>query len=224
MLEKIKKLIFSNPKILALVSSIYNLNSLFRIRTNSKNKLNYSKAFLRSTSIKAKKKKNLIQIMNGAYLNSCSVAVYGENNKIIIGENCRLKDVEIHIEDNNNEVIIGSGTTIAGKTHLACIEGTKILIGQDCMFSKDIVFRTGDSHSIVDENGKRINPSKDIYVGNHVWVGNGVIVTKGGGVGDNSIIGTGTIVTKSWEKSNVILAGAPAKIVKENTNWLRKRI
>lgn len=92
------------------------------------------------------------------------------------------------------------------------------------MFSKDIVFRTGDSHSIVDENGIRINLSKDISIGNHVWVGNMVIVTKGAFVGDNCILGTGSIVTKAFRESNVILAGSPARIVKERINWLRKRI
>ena len=141
-----------------------------------------------------------------------------------MAKNCRLKDVEIHIEDDNGAILIGKNTTIAGFTHLACIEGTSITIGEDCMFSKDITFRTGDSHSIVDEEGRRINPSKDIFIGNHVWVGNRVIVTKGSYVSDNSIIGTGSIVSKVFEEPNIIIAGVPAKKVKEKVNWLRTRI
>lgn len=224
MIRKLKKYILSNPLFLNLLSAFYNLNSIFGIKVNKGNQFYYTKAFLRRSRILVKRKNNKIKLMSGSYLNHCSIAVYGSNNKLIVGENCRLKDVEIHIEDNNNEIIIGKRTTIAGFTHLACIEGTKIIIGEDCMFSQNITFRTGDSHSIVDEKGNRINPSKDIWVGNHVWVGNTVIVTKGSVVADNSIIGTGAIVTKAFEKPNVIVAGSPAKIVKENINWLRERI
>lgn len=132
--------------------------------------------------------------------------------------------MEIHIEDNNNEIIIGKNTSISGKTHLACIEGSKIIIGEDCMFSSDITFRTGDSHSIVDLNGNRINPSMDIIIGNHVWVGNRTIITKGSKVSDNSIIGTGSIVSKIFEEPNIIIAGVPAKKIKGEVSWLRERI
>ncbi len=71
------------------------------------------------------------------------------------------------------------------KTRLACIEGTSIEIGEDCMFSANIVFRTGDSHSIINSDGQRINASKSICIGNHVWIGNTVIVNKGVKVSDN---------------------------------------
>lgn len=209
---------------LTIASNLFNVLNLPQIGVHPKCELKYSKAFLRRTRIRAKKENNSIKIMSGSYLNNCSIAIYGKNNKVLIGEKCRLIDVEIHIEDDNSVVVIGRNTTIAGFTHLACIEGTSITIGEDCMFSKDITFRTGDSHSIIDEDGLRINPSRDITIGNHVWVGNKVIVAKGTVVGDNSIIGTGSIVTKTFEKSNIIVAGSPAKIVKEGINWLRKRI
>lgn len=219
-----KKYFFSNPKFLTVVSFLFNSINLFRIRSSSLNELHFSCAFLLRTQILVKKQKNIIHIYPGSYLNNCSIKIYGYNNSVIIKENCSLRNVEIHIEDNNNKIIIGQHTTIAGFTHLACIEGTKIIIGGDCMFSKDITFRTGDSHSIIDENEIRINPSEDIIIGNHVWIGNKVIITKGTFIGDNSIVGTGSIVTKAFEKPNVIVAGSPAKIVKENINWLRDRI
>lgn len=223
--EQIKEFLKSNQNLLGNLYNLLNIFNTGNIKSNTSNDITYSHALLQKSSILSKKRNNIIHILPGSYLNKCSISVYGSNNKVIIGENCRLKDVEIHIEDDNNEIIIGRGTTIAGFTHLACIEGTRITIGEDCMFSKDITFRTGDSHSIIDEkNGLRINPSEDIIIGNHVWIGNKVIVTKGGVVGDNSIIGTGSIVTNEFDKSNIIVAGSPAKIVKEGINWLRKRI
>jgi len=224
MLQKLKKILLSKPYLLFFLSFVYNLNSIFNIYIKRGNQFLYSKAFLQRSHVLVKKNNNKIDIRIGAYLNNCSIEVYGSNNKVVVGENCRLKDVEIHIEDDNNVVLIGKNTTIAGFTHLACIEGTSIIIGEDCMFSKNITFRTGDSHSIIDENGLRINASMSISIGNHVWVGNSVIFSKGAAIGDNCIIGTGSIVTKAFEKSNIIVVGSPAKIVKEGINWLRKRI
>lgn len=225
MKRSIIKFIFSISQIQNSISFLFSLCSILRIRCNSGSSIKYNGSFLYKTKIKVYSNGNFIIIHHGSYLNNCSIAVYGANNTVIIGEHCSFKDVEIHIKDDNNEITIGRGTTIAGKTHLACIEGTKIKIGEDCMFSKDITFRTGDSHSILnEENGLRINPSEDIIIGNHVWIGNKVIVTKGTVVGDNSIVGTGSIVTKAFDKTNIVIAGSPASIVKDGVSWLRERI
>lgn len=223
-LNLLKQHILSNKYLSNITIFILNVLNSFRINIDIGNKITSKNAFIFKTHIKIRGKGNEIGFSEKSYLSNCSIEIFGHNNSILISKNCRLTRVELHIEDNNNQILIDEKTTIEGKSHFACIEGTKIRIGSDCMFSKNITFRTGDSHSIIDENGLRINPSRDISIGNHVWVGNRVIVTKGGTVGDNSIIGTGSIVTKAFEKSNIIVAGSPAKIVKEGINWSRKRI
>ena len=92
------------------------------------------------------------------------------------------------------------------------------------MFSSEIVFRTGDSHSIIDLSGIRINHAKDIIIGDHVWIGHRVLVNKGVVISNNSGVGTGSVVTKKFNDENIIIAGCPAKIVKNDINWLGKRI
>ena len=92
------------------------------------------------------------------------------------------------------------------------------------MLSSNIYLRTGDSHSIIDMQGNRVNQSKNISIGEHVWIGQSVIVTKGVKVPSNSIIGAGSVVTKSFEESNVVLAGNPAFVRKRNVCWKRERI
>lgn len=71
--------------------------------------------------------------------------------------------------------------------------------------------------------GKRINPSKDITVGERVWIGSKVSVLKGVEIGDSSIVGSGSVVTGKYE-SNVVIAGNPAKIIKRQIDWISKRI
>lgn len=135
-----------------------------------------------------------------------------------------LKNVTFVTEDDNNEISIDEHTSIMGKTELAAIESTSIKIGKDCLFSQMIYFRTGDSHSIIDMDGNRINQSKNIIVGDHVWLGQQVVLLKGAEIPANSIVGYRSIVTKKLMSENTAYAGSPAKEVKNNVTWDSKRI
>ncbi len=169
-------------------------------------------------------KDNSVTIAEDAALNRCVFRFYGNGNKVIIGRGCKLNDVTFWIEDDGNEIALGVGTSIQGKTEIACIEGTSVTVGDDCMFSSNISMRTGDSHSVVDLDGKRINPSKSIKVGNHVWIGQNVFIGKGAEVADNSILGAGSVVTRRFNEPHVAIAGNPAIVIKEKVNWKRERI
>ena len=76
--------------------------------------------------------------------------VKGNNCRILFGRDSNLNDVTLYIEDDGGRIELGKHTTITGKTELAVIEGKSITIGDDCLFSSDITFRVGDSHSILD--------------------------------------------------------------------------
>lgn len=130
------------------------------------------------------------------------------------------------IEDDNGSIILKRHVTVCGQTELAVIEGTKITIGEDCLFSGNIMFRTGDSHSILDQNsGKRINPSEDITIGDHVWIGNSVKILKGVKIGDHSIVGIGAILSSGDYHSHCIIGGiGHGKILKTGIDWTPQRI
>lgn len=128
------------------------------------------------------------------------------------------------MEDDNNRVVLGRQFTVGPNTELAVIEGTTIEFGDDCMLSANITLRTGDSHSITDLQGNRTNPSKSIKIGNHVWIGNTVLIFKGTQVADNSIVAGGTVGGGKIYPSHSIIGGNPAKVVKEGVNWDRRRL
>lgn len=225
LISKGKKIVDKYPKINTLASKIFSLLGCNRTYIKGLNNIVQTKnSFLKKSRTFILGNNNTITTGYKTILENCNVYINGNNNVIVIGDKVLLRDVELHIEDNDNEIFIENNTTFSGKTHLACIEGKRILIGKDCMFSSEVVIRTGDSHSIINMSGERINPSQDVIIGNHVWLGNKTIVTKGAIISDNSIVGTGTIVTKEFKKNGVILAGSPAKVVKDNINWSRERI
>lgn len=110
------------------------------------------------------------------------------------------------------------------KQNYHVLKEKKLYIGEDCMLSSEVIISTGDSHSIINEEGMRINSSKDVVIGSHVWIGNRVSINKGVVIAANSVIGNGSIVTKVAMAENCVLAGNPAKIVKTNVNWKRERL
>lgn len=216
MKSKLKQFVQKNSKIL----NAFPFNN--RIKLNG-NFLTIDNSFLWKCKIVCKGSGNNISISEGAILQNCNIIICGNDNEVRIGSGTAMKQTELWIEDDENKIIIGNDTKICGKTHLACIEGCTISIGNDCLFSSDIIFRTGDSHSILNQDGERINSSESICVKNHVWIGHHVTLLKGITIESDSVIGTGSIITKSIKEKNVVIAGTPAKIVKRNVNWCAER-
>lgn len=98
------------------------------------------------------------------------------------------------------------------------VDGTKILIGDDCLFSNSIEPHTSDYHSIVSK-GERINPSQVFILDNHVWVGFRTIILKGTHISSDNDIGAGSIVASSFEEKNTVVCGNPARVIKRGINW-----
>ncbi|MGF7104101.1 maltose O-acetyltransferase [Limosilactobacillus caviae] len=57
--------------------------------------------------------------------------------------------------------------------------------------------------------------SEDINIGDDVWIGGGAVICPGVTLGNNVIVGAGSVVTKSFG-NNVVIAGNPARVIKEN--------
>ena len=91
------------------------------------------------------------QMVVGDYtrLVNCTINIHGNNNTIILGNHCYCNQGAFWLEDDNNTIEIGDYTSLCGIIQLATIEGTKILIGKECLFSSEIDIRTGDSHTLV---------------------------------------------------------------------------
>lgn len=220
-MSKVKRIL---RRILELMFPLINrlpFNNCFRLRGN---KIIFSGAKLTHCRVNCYGKGNVIKFCGKANVSNTAINIYGSNNLIEIGDNVLIKSGSFAIEDNNNKVCIGNSSRLTGSVHFACIEGSSIIIGENCLFSYEITLRTGDGHSITDMNGNRINPSEDIVVGNHVWVGHKATIGKGVRIADNNIVATAAVVTKSYENSNTVIAGVPAKVIKERVNWKFERM
>lgn len=94
-------------------------------------------------------------------------------------------------------------------------------IGPDCMLSYGINIRTSDSHSIIDLNsGAHINTPQDVNIGPSVWVAADATIMKGVNIGEGSIIAASSVVT-SDVPNTALVAGIPARVLRNNVSWLR---
>lgn len=188
------------------------------------NSVVYNNTYLSRCTISISEQNNQI-IFNGTnYFKRCRFCITGNNNCIVIGDKVCGYDATLIIEDSKGTIEVGYKTLFTGKIEVACTKGAAITIGQECLFSSDVDIRNGDSHSIFNENGKRINKAEDIIIGDNVWIGHRVIVLKGAVIACDSVIGAGAVVTRKFTNPNVVIGGNPAKIIKEHVRWEHERL
>ena len=161
----------------------------------------------------------MIIIMPDCYVDNCTFHMYGDNNRVVLWHKGVYINTDFWLEDNNNQVLCEDGVRITGQTQLAATEGKSITIGKDCLFSDEIIVRTGDSHSIIGPEGTRINHAESVNIGDHVWICHGVNILKGADIPSGCVIGTGAVVGRKHFSENCIIAGNPAMKVRDDIVW-----
>lgn len=162
------------------------------------------------------------------------------NCKVEIEKNCNIHGLDVRMAADGARLFIGEGSTIRGayfRLGLNCTiaigknlnmihsgtfsaaEGTQLLIGDNCLFANSIEIRTDDSHPIFDrDTGKRVNPSRNVKLGQKVWLAAGALILGGSSIGNGCVIGARAVVTKEIP-DNCIAVGIPAQVVRENIEW-----
>ncbi|MFD5215773.1 acyltransferase [Microbacterium sp. NPDC058345] len=121
-------------------------------------------------------------------------------------------------------VIIGRNVSTTGTAGISATEGTTVRLGEDCMLAIGVQMRADDGHPIFDVNtGERVNISRDIIVGAHVWIGYNASILGGVSIGSGSVIGLGSVVTKDVP-NNAVAAGNPARVVRTDVAWERPHL
>lgn len=136
----------------------------------------------------------------------------GKNSTINVNNNFSVglgSDIRIF---DNAKLTLGSGY-MNGFVQVVCAK--KIRIGENVAIARDVIIRDTDAHKIEDE--KHVE-QKEVVIGNHVWIGTRAIIMKGVHIGDGAIVAAGAIVTKDVP-ANSIVAGVPAKVIRDNINW-----
>lgn len=126
------------------------------------------------------------------------------------------------VVEKDAELTIARGFRMSNSA-ISCAH--KITIGEDVMIGGGCKIWDSDFHPI-DPLQRKLTPnsnfsSKEIKIGNNVFIGGCSIILKGVTIGENSVIGAGSVVSKSVP-SDEIWAGNPAVFVKKNYAKSRK--
>lgn len=100
----------------------------------------------------------------------------------------------------------------SGSCYIQGING--VIIGDDTIFAPGVkIISANHVKNDFTKHDKTIGP---IVIGKRCWIGANAVILPGVRLGDDVIVGAGSVVTKSFD-SNLIIAGCPAKIIKQNS-------
>ncbi|GEP65545.1 hypothetical protein CBE01nite_33130 [Clostridium beijerinckii] len=153
-----------------------------------------------------------------------------QGKPVYIGKNCRFIIIgcgkiimhnDVYFDDyctvlaDNGRIVIRKDTYF--NTFSRLISKGEITIGQGCMFGSNVSVYDHD-HDIslgVKESCEKYSV-KPVRIGEYVWCGTNVVVTKGITIGCNCVIGANSVVTKNL-KSNALYVGNPT-VYKKSIN------
>ncbi len=178
---------------------------------------------------------------------NAEVVLQGYDNLLVIESDTKISDVLFVLNENSiifiaEKVFLGSGGirfSVRTNSFLYIDENTTIIknddfllnqksfcyVGKDCMFSYNIDVTACDGHNLFDLNTKRnLNKNKvyEIIIRDHVWLGKNSTILYGADIGSGSVLGSNSFVNKKVPP-NVVVAGNPSKIIRENVAWDRSQ-
>lgn len=183
------------------------------------NEINISQAFIDSGNgcINVRGKENIINIGRPHHLGRFYLEVNGRNH-VRIHSLVVMNEQEFRLMAPGL-LEIGEWAAFAARSTINIHESANVKIGSRCLIASDVSFSCSSIHKIIDlTTGQRVNPPGDIVIGDHVWIAANVSVWGGTNIGSDCVVGYGSFVAASYP-SNCVLAGTPARVVRENVTW-----
>lgn len=94
------------------------------------------------------------------------------------------------------------------------LDVNKVTIGKNCMLAPNVGIYSATHPIKAEERYNGVELGLPITIGDNCWIGAGAIINPGVTLGNNVVVASGSVVTKSFG-DNVLIAGVPAKVVKE---------
>lgn len=147
--------------------------------------------------------------------NQCGELIVKKNATLSIsGDDFRFYNGCIVNVEENAKLVIGSGS-MNRNGQIYCFNS--ITIGEGVKIAEDVILRDSDNHTVCRDGYHMTAP---IVIGNHVWIGMRAVILKGVTIGDGAIIAAGSVVTHDVP-AHALVAGNPARIIKENLEWIQ---
>lgn len=131
-----------------------------------------------------------------------------------LGDHVRLYGDVLLETGPRGSIALGAQTRIHRGCHLIAYEAP-IRIGRDVEISQNCAFYSYDKGFAAGERilAQPLQTKGPIVIGDHVWLGVGVIVLSGVRIGNGVVMGAGSVVTRDIP-DGAIAVGVPARVVK----------
>ena len=114
--------------------------------------------------------------------------------------------------DNGKNITVGKRFT--ANFNVTILDGAPVTFGDYCMVGPGTLISTTGHPLKAQGRRERLAISKPITIGNDVWIGGNCTILGGVVIGDNVVVAAGAVVTKDVP-SNCVVAGIPAKVIKQ---------
>ncbi len=158
----------------------------------------------------------------GSMISFPPTVVFGEG-RISIGASTSIgpyasmsAGMPIHADARGEPIIVIGDRCTLGKG-IGIVGHERIEIGDD-IWTGHYCYISDQNHGYenLDEPiGTQMWHNDPVSIGSGSWLGHGAIVLPGAHVGQHTVIAAGAVVTKGTYPDNCILAGVPARIIKQ---------
>lgn len=172
-----------------------------------------------NTQIVVNGKGNVLVCEPGVKLQNSHIRFLGDHSVVYLGSNRHTYFLSLNLY-NDTVFHMGRNNYINGTLNVILSEQKHCFIGDDCLFSFGIWLRTADPHLVYDSDTRqRTNPSKSIFIGDHVWIGQAAMLLKGTQIDSGSIIGAMSLVAGKKIPHNESWGGVPCRKLSGNLFW-----
>lgn len=129
---------------------------------------------------------------------------------------------DVFLRSDRQFMFWGAGASAVGCNLEIEGDGHGMVVGDDALIAGGVWLRNYDMHAMHDlRTGTRLNrPPRDTVLERHVWLGQDALLLCCERVGMGSIVGARSLV-KGVVPPRVVVAGMPARVVRDGVSWGR---
>lgn len=159
-------------------------------------------------------------LVGGSMEHLSSLLVGGDGATVFLDERVVLTAGEVYCGASSSIVL--HGPVIATRQPVIdARNGGSIVVAPDQLWAAGVYVATDDMHRLQDaRTGERLNPfGATIRIGRHVWLCRESVVTGHVEIGNDVCVGLRAVVRGQKVPPEVVVAGAPSRVVREGTTW-----